>query len=803
MQSFPDWPQLLPQADAPLPIGDDPDFRWTQPSRVRACFFRLDDIVPALAAREQAGAPLAVHVDVLRIDAALCFALTALTLHARRIEVRAGASLTLCSPDAAAPGCSLDIHADEWAFEHADECLPVTIGGVGHALHAQPPGGGLQARVDDDGSVDLLETEAPAPGDPLSGQIALNAARRLVYCPHLDEPGDTSWTRALPRKMADWVARTSDDPLLRADARAFAARVGTQRADVHVVPVLRLATYDRLAKDTQTALKAVEDEYREQLNRERSLADQKKSALRMLDHYRNAKAYADRLLAQAAEEMAAASEATELAQRRVDERRSEVETSQAAFEAGIQARKKQLEREAVFAIFTGILELGVGIAAVVATGGAAAPVAAAAGAKAVKAGTDAATKIQKLIELLKKIKKVLEVIAKIAAFYAKLKSAFDAIGQPALARKRVELASQAMPDPLDPEDQMNEADWDEFMVGLDVLFKPAVDERIDGADDFLLAMKRLAVRGKALVTTQAALDRAQQRFQQGLWQTLRDEADIADMAARIEALGKERGPGSVLMTYTAQVRDRLAFRLLHAIETMADAYRYETLREPRARPNVTHSGAQLAKTLSDLQQDLVSAKEARSAQGEWTDSLSVTAPGALASLKATRSLSWVVGPKNFEDFDRVRLKELRVWLRGELGPARRVIDLTTSGHYLDRLGGETFEFSTRALQRSFSYEPDVHGGAADRWGEPVRVIYRANDAEGDYFQPTAFTTWTLSLPDKGDDGPDLSQLTELVLEFVGTAARAGRSVRASPNRLGVATRGKARPKKLLTQVVIL
>ncbi len=771
---------------------------------MRACFFRLDDIVPALASREQPTAPLAVFVDVLRIDTALSFDLSALSLHARRIEVRAAASLSIQSTDDAAPACRLDIRADEWDFEGPHQWLPVTIGSVGHALGAQAPGGGLHAQVGDDGSVDLRETDAGAPGDPLGGQIALNTARRLRFCPHLDKPGDSFWTRDLPQKMANWVARTSSDALLRADAHAFAARVHEQRAGLHFVPVLRLKSYERLAKDTQAALKAVEDAYREQLNRDRSLADYKKSALQMLGHYRNAKTFSDKLLEQAAQEMADATEATDLARRRVDERRGEVQTSQAAFEAGIAARRKKLEQEAFLAVLTGIVELGAGIAAVVATGGAAAPVAVATGAKVAKAGTEAASKIKKLIELIKKIKKVLEVIGKIAAFYAKLKSAFDAIGQPALARERAALASEAMPDPLDPEDQMNEADWDEFMVGLDILFKPAVDEQIGGAADFLLAMKKLAVRGKDLVATQATLDRAQHHFQQCLWQNLRDEVDIADMASSIGQLGAQRGPGSVLMTYYAQIRDRLAFRLIHAIEAMADAYRYETLHEPRTLPNVTQSGAQLAKTLSDLQQDLVSASEARDAQGEWADDLRVTDARVLASLKATGSMSLLVGLRNFEDYERVRIKELRVWLRGELGPARRVIDISTSGHYLDRLGRDTFEFSTRALRRSFSYEPDDHGDAADRWGERVRVKHRANDSQCDYFQPSAFTTWTLSLPDKGAAGPDLSGLSELALEFVGTAARAGTVARASPMLMGAAPRARAaRPKKLLTQVVFL
>ncbi len=800
MSAFSDWPSVLPQADAPLAIGDDPDFRWTTPSLVRACYCRLDDVLPALDAREQPDAPLAVHVDVMRIESALSFRLSSLTLHARRVEIGAAASLAMRSASEPARACRLSIHADEWAFEGAVDALPLVVGGVGHRLRPQPPGGGVEALVEADGSVAIAETAEVTRADPLSGQIALNTARRLVYCPALDSPGETAWTNELPRKMADWVARTSDDEMLRADARAFAARLRTPRGGLHFVPALRLNEYGTLAKETQVALEAVENEYREHFNRERGLADQKKSATRMLGHYRNAKAFADKLLAQAAEEMAAASDATALAQRRLDERRSEIDASQAAFDAGIEARRAELEREAVWAVITGVFELGAGIAAVVATGGAAAPVAAAGAAQAAKSGAEAASKIKKLVELIKKIKKVIDAIAKVAAFYAKLKAAFDAIGKPDQARKRVAEAGSALPDPLDPEDQMNAADWDEFMVGLDTLFKPALAQGIAGADDYLLAMKKMAVRGKDLVGTHAELERAQHQFQQCLWQTLRDEADIADMQVRIDALSAERGAGSVLMTYYAQVRDRLKFRLIHAIENMADAYRFETLREPDARPGIMQSGAELARTLNELQQALVSAKEARAAQSTWNDYRAEVDGNVLARLKATGSMSWVVGLENFTDCDRVRVAEVLVWMRGNLGPQRRVIDISTSGHYVDRLRGHEYEFSARPLQRCFSYEPDAHGKDTDRWGDPVWVALRANDVEGDLFQPTAFTTWTISVSKKGADGPDLQQLTELVLEFKGTATR------AAPRMLGAATRGGApqqKAAKLLTDVVTL
>lgn len=781
MSEFPDWTSLLPDAGAPLPIADDPDFLWSQPSTLRAGFLRLGEVATAAPRREAPGAALAVFADVLRIDEATAFRVSGLRLHARRIEVAAGARIALSAADGADPSCRLDVHADEWAFDGDAARLALVVGGVAHDL-AQGPPGGLEVDVDTNGSVDLREVAHPAPGDALMAQIVLNTARRLMFRPDLAPDFST----ALALKMAGWVARTGSDALLRSDARALSAQLRTPRGRRHSVPALRLDDYVDLASVTQTALRAVEADHRSLLDRQLSVGDQKQAATHLLAHYEAAKTFADQLLAQAAEETARASEAAQQARTRLDERGRDVADKERAFKAGIEAKKAELERQAVTSVVLGVLALGAGIALVCATGGAAAPAAAAGAAQVAKAGADTARQVSRLVELLKTIAKVLDAIKKIQGYYALLKSAYEAVHQPLEARQRAEAAGQALPDPLDPQDDMSEADWAEFMVGLDASFKPALDQGIPGADEFLLAMRKLAIRGKDLVSTQANLDRAQQRFQQCLWQTLRDQADIDDIRRRIALMDRKNRPGTVLMAYTAQLRDQLKFRLVHAIERMADAYRYAALAEPGVSPNIGSSGAELAKMLADIHQALVKARETRSTVSTWgPEALVEDAPDALATLRRTGSMSWSIGPENFADLERIRVRDIRVWLRGDVGVHKFNIRIGSSGDYVDRLGGRVFEFVSQPLDRTFRYERDPRGPDADRWGQPVRVTLKADhaDGEGDYFEPTALTTWTIELPKSFNPGLDLAAITGVAIEFAGSATGARprlRSARREP-----------------------
>jgi hypothetical protein len=345
---------------------------------------------------------------------------------------------------------------------------------------------------------------------------------------------------------------------------------------------------------------------------------------------------------------------------------------------------------------------------------------------------------------------------------------------------------------------MGAADWQEFVVELDGAFAPVLKEQVAGAQDYLAEMKKLAIRGEDWVRSHANLERAQQQMQQCLWQRLRDEADLRDMEARIDALDEQHRPGSILLGHYTQLRDLLKGRLIQAIENLADAYRYYALVEPGFTPTLAASGADLAKMIADVQQALVDAKEKRGAISDWgPEPLIEDDALLLGSLHDTRSLSWVVGAESFDGLDRVRVRDIRVWLRGASAERKFHVVIRTPGDYADRYRQQAFEFATWPLQRAFRYERDPNGDERDAWGERVRITLRANDAEGDYFEPTAFTTWIIELPQRYNESLDVAQIDGLALEFIGTA------MPAAPLQAGLMRGAAAAKRQLFRKVVVL
>ena len=241
---------------------------------------------------------------------------------------------------------------------------------------------------------------------------------------------------------------------------------------------------------------------------------------------------------------------------------------------------------------------------------------------------------------------------------------------------------------------------------------------------------------------------------------------------------------------------------MHAIGQLSDAYRYETLSEPAFMPDLSAGSAELAALLSDVRQRLVTARERRGAVGSWhNEPLVERAPAALAGLQRSAALSWVVGLENFSGLDRVRVQDIRVWIEGAAGTERFHVVIETPGDYVDRRAGTQREFASWPLRRSFLYSLDARGTDRDAWGRPVRITLHADDAEGDFFEPAAFSTWTISLPADFNPGLDRQAITGVALEFSGTAQGAvtSRGVRRG------ATRGQAvaAAPVLLTKVVTL
>jgi len=767
------WDVVFDGAIPDLAIADDPAIRAT-PAVVRRLVLHLDRAAEALAGRLDVGGPVELNADVLVIDGPVTFETDRLAIHARRIEVGPEASFTVNRPAApseappetplgAPPGSVVEVTVGQWVGDPID----LTVVGFTHRLDENLVMASVTVGRQANGSVQVIEDPGPRPADPAMGLLEFDAAKRLAHRPDLDDDHAVE----LAIDIVGWVAATSPDRLLADDARAYAALVATPQGRRHHVPIVHLDGYLALAESTAQALGQVELHVGQVVEEVTDVRSRRRAAEALLRRYQSEKELSDRLLDRSYQETREAADALEAARQLLTDRGGEVEAAEAIFKRGVEDKQSELEAKAAWSIVGAIVGVGVGVAAVCLTAGAAAPAAAGtavAATQVAKAGAETASKMQRLIELIKKIADLLDAIQKIMAYFALLTDMFDDIAEGRDARARAEAAGEGLPDPPSDADLMSAADWEEFEVTLEAAFEPALDFEIDGAMAYLGALKKLAIRGRDYTAKRDELDRSQRLLQQHLWQTLRDDEIIESVRDSIAQIDDERGPGIVLLGAGSRLRDRLKYRLIGAILGLADAYRYEALDEPGFRPTISDTGLELLEDVTAARDALLRAKTERGAVGSWNDRVPVS-DGALASLRRDGSAGWAVNLGSFPGFERVRIDGIEVWLGGDLGVDRVHVAITNSGDYVDRSRGEVFEFTTRPLRRVFAYEYRSAGADADPWGRDVGVISRADDAEGEFFQPSAFTTWRIELPARLNPDLRLDTITDLEVRFIGTA----------------------------------
>lgn len=771
MSAFPDWTQINPVDDFPLSLADDPEFNWSSPSLLRNYVLDLAEIEAALSSRNEPQAGLRVFSDVLRLGKSHAFSLPNVFIHSRRIEIPAGATLEIqAPPEASSLECAIEIYAAEWALESEARGARLIIGGESLPLSSLLNGGGISARIAPDGSVSIKEKGKPAAGDATAGQLHLDFARRTAH----DTVAQNASDFTLPLAIADWLAKTGGAPLLQVDANRFAAHLRSPQARAYPVPALRMDSYRQLATDTRDALKQVEDMRDSLFKCTLGLDRQKSDAQNLLDHHKAEKRKSLRVLKQVDENLQAAQSAQTQSQSKVDDASAELDALEAAFREGVEKKKSELKRKAALGVCLAVIEIGGGIALACMGNPAGAAGAAAAAGKAADATQKAAktvSKIQRIAKYLSKIGSFLEAMHKIKKYLDMLISVYAAIKDPIAARAAAEKAGQTIPDDIDEPELMSAADWEEMLQTLDDLFEDALSAGISGAAEYKIGLKRFAIRGKDLVNANANLKRNIDESQRVLWDSIRIDEDIATVESFIAQLGDRSRPWFVLyMSYQA-LRDRLKYRLLHAIEDISNAYRYYALRDPLPPPSFSSNGATLAAALSDIQQELVDSKDKRGAISTWKPQAIQIPKRGFEQFQTRQALSWVLPMDNFPKLELIRIDEIRVWLNGDIDTTEQPIDIriATSGYYQDRLGKRDFEFAATPLKRAFQYRFDEYGSDRDLWQRPVKIDMHADDREQTYLQPTPFTTWTLSLPQKLNPHLDPRSVKGLALQFFGTA----------------------------------
>ncbi|EDZ42643.1 MAG TPA: hypothetical protein DHC76_20365 [Rhodobacteraceae bacterium] len=765
------------------------------------------DMTDVLACMEKLGAwqeleliadvilfPTVVHDD--RYDA-FSFGLgfsesQVLRLTARSIEVMDGSALFVSyRRDVVVEICAGDVTGDiKIGFE--DENFATFHDVIG------PESGGNWTRFD--GATNALTALDDLPGGGVAagddlywtlmssfnvGSVLGHDRRSLAATGNdLSPTGTLSERQVLAADILTWVHRiaaTGADPTMHQLSLSSANMAGIvrgQAATISYVPMLKAELYHDLVAQLEDVTTDYETKF-DDATKALILSEPVGAYIKATGaNFEDRGAVSDQLIADA-------QQAVQENQRLLDQNaekveditRLEGELDQAIlkFHGGIDDYKAKKKSDATFAIAEAAFEVGASLGAM-AAGDEAAVAGVEGGVKAVETAAKEASKIKKLIET---IKKIAAMISKLKDVLDALKKTKDAVGD---FRKIGPEASKlgdglSRPDVASGE-VMDVAYWQVFRETAEDILKPLSE--IDGSDDYLTALRHLSIYGTAVTANRQALIAAQQK----LLKLSLDAATEKDMAARLETISKDARENSAALQ-SAKVllyQDllRVKGQVLVYMDAHAAAYRYWAV-EPdipkECVPFLSDSAAALKIKLINLSKLRLQKLEQFLPSPEPMHArIHIDDPRVLASLARDRKASFTVTPDNAvfqleEDpgpghpaghYERVRLIGERVYLNPEAVPDKDLvvkIAINTNGHFMDSYRSRgPYAYIADTAEHTFAYRVN------DDRDDPISD---ARAAKGfDYFHPTPFTTWTITIENKAEDLA-LDKLTGLEFHLFG------------------------------------
>lgn len=773
-----DWPGFYRQINqaAPIPVQTIEDYSTV--ATVANTLVVLDDVLAKCSAQTEPPTLLTVYADVIKINGRLDVSIDhgGLFLCARRIELASGAALVLKINGQPTGKLAIFCHESggvltvavngKDTFDLSDRTLfgSLVTGIAGAPVLKQLPD---------------FQDSGLAYGDPL--RINATSILQFALAAFYLFP-------EIARSMFSYVLRVTNGSEeakdLHMQASAALGNLLVNASPVTYVPYLDKDVYEQSMAGFVAAASAYETQYQRFADQSTSAQDRLAAAKLMVAHNQDLMDMNQQLILQADKNLVAAKDAAIDAQFAVQKAQSETQMAGIAFEYDSKIWVRGATIDAVMGICVALIQFGGSIAAMCVGDDAGAATAASAvgnGAKAAeaaaKAGEKAGDQAKAVIDLSASMKKIAEVSENLSKMY-------DALMKIIELSKNIHTAEN-LPDATLPQVGNLEADpgWDVFMLNTTALLRPAIDLKVTGAQEYLDAVQKLALYSKAYMAAQVSVVTVAQQLVRLQLQQQVNAAQVTRLNDFTADIDTSRRNFDEMKQVFFEWELNMRFWVFTVFQQYAWAYRYWALRTSGVTPSIV-------KTVAQLQQDLAKVKQ------EYADALASFTPppqsmhkgltisaadtgmwtGLVQALQTAGTTTLPIGLSNpgFAGLDRVRLSTVRVWLVGvqasESVPVN--LKLSTSGFYEDRMRGQNFQFSTQPLTYAFNYQGDV--------GDVQNItVDGAVDARERYlyFQPTPFTQWTISVTKDGSPALDLSKLTAIRLEFLGSVNASQNAVR--------------------------
>ena len=314
-------------------------------------------------------------------------------------------------------------------------------------------------------------------------------------------------------------------------------------------------------------------------------------------------------------------------------------------------------------------------------------------------------------------------------------------------------------------------EWDLLGKEIENVFEKVSElDEINGGNAYRLEFRKLIVKGKALSEGRLAVAKATFQVAEMRLRTLMAEKSLRRSKLRMEKLKAEIQSTDSLQQYAFNKVLDSKRQVYMALESYRRAFQYFTLLDaakvPRL-PSLLDTVDEFHKTVSNIagkQLVLTAAFWTQTPQGIDKDIL-IDDPNVIDKLRTLGVTTWTLRYNDdlFKNLARIRITDVSVYVvfnEGYKYEKEISVRILTSGQYSDKNlhRGEKL-FVGPPIHKNFEYRFEdgklhttAHGNIALRF---------AND----FFNPTPFTTWTISF---NDPGFDLKQIKALKMTFSGT-----------------------------------
>ncbi|OTA07035.1 hypothetical protein A9Z42_0078310 [Trichoderma parareesei] len=557
--------------------------------------------------------------------------------------------------------------------------------------------------------------------------------------------------------------------------------------DMTYAPVLILDQYKETMEQALKAATGFQELYNHYQDRSQSLDVQIEAWRKMLDEAIANQTMQGNLCQSAYDKYHSATQTASSCGQQFTLDNGHLKLAQIDFESGVEKWKIEQKYQAIWQIFKAIITFAVNIA-VMCIGD---PAGVGQAGEAVKGAVEAAKEAEEIADqvaaevtsgTLERLKEVVEALDKLYPSVSDMVDAIKDLGtDPTVDIPSIADITGTTQGDADSEAIVTMAAWDTWILESDKQMKFALDNDIEGAAEYQLALRKHAINGKQLAQAQAEAIKAGYEYVQAQMEVVRCNKQVTDLQSLLEEF---EGQEDIYREAEAKLYDRLmALRtgVVIELQNMIWAYRYWALEDSKIIPDSTKPIEEYESDLYQITRDMETIDEQYPSDfqdfsyPDVSEDLPLNFGQMLVQgLKSeTHTGSFTLSPEealagSFYGGNHYRLSGLDPTLRGALpnpsaskgadGMVIVQLQITTSGIYQDVQRGEILRFASLPQTRRCSYELKADGTRGETRDDPIfETKYHA--------EPTPFTQWKIKLLNPED--VDLSRLVGVDLHWKG------------------------------------